>query len=176
MTIRGVELDFLRTAHRASLGGVVVLAAGVAAAFMVLSLHADLKDEAQRLESRAAKFERRVHGLSPVGMHVDESMQQEIHRANEVIDQLALPWERLFHSLEGATTERVALLGIAPDAKSGTVQISAEAVDSEAMFEYVGRLERQRELSQVYLLQHLRDQRAGARPLRFTVIASWMQR
>lgn len=176
MTTRRVELDFLRPARRGSLGATMVLVAGVAAAFTVLSLHAELKDEAQRLESRAAKFERKLHGLAPVGMHVDESMQQEIRRANEVIDQLSLPWERLFRSIEGAATQRVALLGIAPDAKSGTVQIRAEAADSDAMFEYVGRLERQRELSQVYLLQHVRDQRAGARPLRFTVLASWMRR
>lgn len=175
MTMRAVRLDFLQSASRAG-GGVVLLAAGLALALAVLSFHAELGDEARLLESRAAKLERRAPGLAPVGMRVDESVRQEIGGVNEIIDQLALPWERLFRSVERAATGQVVLLGIAPDAKAGTVQISAEAVDPEAMFDYLGRLDQQSELSQVYLLQHQRERGAVSRPLRFTVVASWMQR
>ena len=68
----------------------------------------------------------------------------------------------------------VRLLGIAPDAKAGTVQISAEALDAQAMFEYLGRLAEQGELSRVYLLQHQLE-RAAPWPLRFTVVVSWIR-
>ena len=107
---------------------------------------------------------------------VDALLEQEIRRVNEVIDQLGLPWDRVFRALEGAAAERVVLLGIAPDAKAGMVQISAQAADAEAMFDYLGRLEQQRELSQVYLLEHQRERQKTLRPIRFLVSASWMPR
>lgn len=173
--MRALQLDFLQGSRRGG-NGIVLLALGVAAAFAVVSFHDELKDEADLLESQAAKLERRARGAAPVNVQVDESVQQEIRRANEVIDQLALPWDRLFLAVESAASERVALRGIAPDVRAGTVQISAETADAEAMFDYVRRLEQQSGLSQVYLLQHQRERRNIARPIRFLVSASWMQR
>ena len=99
----------------------------------------------------------------------------QIRRANSVIEQIALPWDRLFRAVESAAVERVMVLGIAPDAKSGTVQINAETADAEAMFEYVRRLEQQPELANVYLLQHQFERQNVARPLQFLVTASWLE-
>jgi hypothetical protein len=176
MTMRAVNLDFLQRARRSSGGGGMLLAAGVVAAFVVLSSYGDLKSEIQQLESRAAKLERRARGLAPAAPQVDASLQQEIRRANEAIEQLALPWDGLFRSVEGAASGQVMLLGIDPDAKSRMVRISAEASDAEAMFDYVGRLGRQSEFSQVNLLQHQLEPRNSAWPIRFLVSASWKKR
>ena len=173
--MRAVKLDFLQPASRSS-GGGVLLAAGVVVVFVVLSFYGDLNSEARQLESQAAKLERRARGLSPIAPPVDALLQQEIRRVNEVIDQLALPWDRLFRSVEGAATSRVMLLGIDPDAKSGMVRISAEASDAEAMFDYVGRLGQQSGFSRVHLLQHQLEPRNSAWPIRFLVSASWMPR
>lgn len=173
--MRAVQLDFLQAARRSS-GGGVLLVAGVVAAFVALSYYGDLTGETQQLESQAAKLERRARGLAPVAPRVDASLQQEILRVNEVIDQLALPWDGLFRSVEGAATDRVMLLGIDPDARSGMVRISAEASDSEAMFDYVGRLGQQGEFSKVHLLQHQLEPQDRAWPIRFLVGASWMPR
>ena len=76
----------------------------------------------------------------------------------------------------GVAAAGVVLLGIAPDAKAGMVQISAQAADAQAMFDYLGRLAQQRELSQVYLLQHQHERQKTLRPIRFLVSASWMPR
>jgi Tfp pilus assembly protein PilN len=176
MSLRALRLDFLQAARRRSGGAVVLLAAGVAAALVVLSFYGDLKGEAQRLEAQAARLERRARGLAPIAPRVDALQQQEIRRVNEVIDQLALPWDRVFRAVEGAAAERVVLLGIAPDAKAGVVQISAQAADAQAMFDYLRRLEQQHELSQVYLLQHQRERQNAVWQLRFLVSASWMPR
>jgi len=176
MTMRAVQLEFLQSARRRPGSGGVLLAAAVVGAIVVLSIHSDLKSEAQHFESQAAKLERGARGLAPIAQPVDESLKQEIRRVNEVIDQLTLPWDRLFSSVEGATTDKVVLLDIAPDAKSGMVQIRAEASDAETMFDYVRRLEHQGELSKVYLLQHQRERQNTERPIRFLVSASWMPR
>ncbi len=173
--MRALQLDFLQGARRGG-NGVVLLALGVAAAFVAMSFHDELRSEADLLESRAAKLERRARGDAPIEVQIDESARLEIVRANEIIDQLALPWDRLFRAVEGAASERVVLRGIAPDAKAGTVQIDAETADIEAMFDYVRRLDRQDGLSNVYLLQHQRERRNAARPIRFLVSAVWMQR
>jgi hypothetical protein len=175
--MHALGLDFVRPARRPRSGGVLLLAAAAFAAFTVASWRAELQSEALAIESRLAKLERHnTQGLTPVTTRVDESVEQDIRRANEIIDQIALPWDRLFHAVEGAAVGRVTLLGIAPDAKTGTVQVIAETADSEAMFDYVKRLKQQPELANVYLLQHQREQHSATRPLRFVVTASWLER
>lgn len=174
--MRALQLDFLQPAARRGSGsGVVLLAAGVTAVLVVMSHHGELQDEARYLEAQVLKLERRARGLAPAGLRLDESARQEIRRANEIIARLAQPWDRLFRAVESAGNDRIVLLGIAPDARTGTVQISAETSDPEAMFAYVRTLERQPELSEVYLLQHQRGRRATEREIRFVVSASWIQ-
>jgi Tfp pilus assembly protein PilN len=174
--MRALELDFVQPGRRSRRGGLLLLVAAVIAAFTVVSWRTQLQAEMEALESELARLERHAQGLAPVAVRIDEAAEQEIRRANEVIDQITLPWGRLFHAVEGAAMGQVALLGIAPDAKAGTVQVSAEATDSEAMFDYIARLEKQPELANVYLLQHQRERRSATRQLRFVVTASWLER
>ena len=94
--------------------------------------------------------------------------------ANAVIDQLALPWASLFRAIEGAAFDKVVLIAITPDARSGTVEIVGETTDREAMIDYVKRLDAQPQLRDVYLLSHQFDRRGGIRPYRFTVSGSWL--
>jgi len=68
----------------------------------------------------------------------------------------------LFRSVEAAATDRVALLGIVPDAKSGIVQISAEASDAETISTTQAARAAARTL-QVYLLQHERERQNAVR-------------
>jgi hypothetical protein len=166
-----LRLDLVETSGRRRSAGALLLAAGAVAVFLVAYWHADLQAKALALESRVSDLERQATGLGGVDIRIDDSTGQEIQRANEVIDQLALPWDRLFRAVEGVAVGQVTLLGIAPDAKTGTVQIRAQTVDSEAMFAYVQRLENQSELADVYLLEHQREKRG---PLRFVVTASWL--
>lgn len=175
--MHALRLDFVRPSRRSRSGGVLLLAAAAVAAFSVAFWRAELQSDALALESGLAKLERHnTQSLTSVTMRVDESVERDIHRANEIIDQIALPWDRLFHAVEGAAVDRVTLLGITPDAKTGTVQVTAETADSEAMFDYVKRLKQQPELTNVYLLQHQREQHSATRPLRFVVTASWLER
>jgi hypothetical protein len=174
--MRALELDFVQAAGRARFGRLPLLAATAAAVVAVVLWRAQLQTETQALQSRIAALEQRAHNQTPAETQVDKSAEEDIRRANDVIEQIALPWDRLFRAVEGAAVARVMLLGIAPDAKSGTVQISAETADAEAMFEYVKRLEHQPELANVYLLQHQFERQNATRPLQFLVTASWLER
>ena len=174
--MRALELDFVQPAGRTRLGRLPLLAAAAVAVVAVVLWRAELQGETQALQSRLARLEQRARNQAPAATQIDKSLEQEIRRANDVIEQIALPWDRLFRAVEGAAVARVMLLGIAPDAKSGTVQISAETADSDSMFEYVKRLEQQAELANVYLLQHQFERQNATRPLQFLVSASWIER
>jgi len=173
--MHAIDLDFVQSPRRRRKSGLALLAVGAVGLLTITAWRADLQGKVQALETRVARLERDTRGLGPGASRLDESLSQEIQRANEVIDQLALPWDRLFRAVERVPGGQVTLLGIAPEAKSGTVQIGAEAADADAMFAYVGQLQEQSELTQVYLLEHERDKRGGPRPLHFVVTASWLQ-
>ena len=173
--MQAIDLDFAQSPRTRRKTGLAWLALGALAALAITAWRADLQDETQAFETRLARLERETRGSGPEAGRPDESLSQEIQRANEVIDQLALPWDRLFRAVERVPPGQVSLLGIAPDARSGTVQISAEAAGADAMFAYVSQLQRQSELANVYLLEHERDKARGSRPLHFVVTASWLQ-
>ena len=174
--MRALDLDFVLPAGRSRLGRLPLLAAAAVTVAAVVLWRAELQDETQALQSRLARLEQRARNRTPAATQIDKPVEQEIRRANDVIEQIALPWDRLFRAVEGAAVARVMLLGIAPDAKSGTVQISAETADAEAMFDYVRRLGQQKELANVYLLQHQFARQNATRPLQFLVTASWIER
>ncbi len=172
--MRALELDLVQPPGRSRLGRWPLLTAAAVAVAAVVLWRAQLQGETQALESRLATLEQRARKPTPGATPVDLAAEQDIRRANDIIDQLSLPWDRLFRAVEGAALARVMLLGIAPDAKSGTVQISGQTADAEAMFEYVARLEQQPELANVYLLQHEFERQNATRPLQFLVTASWI--
>lgn len=171
--MKRLELDFAgRRRPGRWLGMTLLLVAGVATA-KLLQVHSTATGEAGVLEARIAQMERRG-GAGDRAVALPETTQREIRQANEVIGQIALPWERLFNAVEGAAGNKVALLGITPDPRSGTVEVSGECADLATVFDYVARLDRQASLGHVYLLNHQVNAQDPLRPVRFTVSASWM--
>ena len=169
-----VDLDYVPRSGRGRWPGIVLLAVAALTGAKQADLYVGARHEAAQLEARISRLESR--GDQPRAVALSESTIREIRRANDVIEQIALPWDRLFRAVEASAGEKVALLGITPDQKSGTVQVSGEAADLNAMFDYVNRLQRQPSLANVFLLnQKLNDQDAQ-RPVRFTVTASWMEK
>lgn len=171
--MKRLELDFAgRRRPGRRLGILLLLVAGVATA-KLLHVHSAAVGEAGVLEARIAQMERRG-GAGDSAAAISETTQREIRQANEVIGQIALPWERLFKAVEAAAGNKVALLGITPDPRTGTVEVSGECADLATVFDYVARLDRQASLGNVYLLNHQVNAQDALRPVRFTVSASWM--
>ena len=169
-----VDLDYLPRGANGRWMGIALLAASALIGAKQADLYLSAKHEATELEARIDRLE--SHGQKVRTEVLPESTIREIRQANQVIDQIALPWDQLFGAVEAAAGEKVALLGITPDQKSGTVEVAGEAADLNAMFDYVKRLQRQPSLTRVYLLNHKLNDQDPQHPIRFTVSASWLEK
>ena len=72
---------------------------------------------------------------------------EELAAVRETVERLGMPWSRLFGALESAASDQVALLGIEPDPKAGTVVISGDSKDYLAALSYVLNLSRAQALT-----------------------------
>ena len=169
-----IDLDYMPRSGTARWLGIVVLALAALAGAKQVDTYITAKHEVAQLETRISRIQSRSEHARVLAL--PELTIREIRRANDVIEQIALPWDRLFRAVESAAGEKVALLGITPDQKSGIVEVAGEAADLGAMFDYVKRLQRQPSLARVYLLNQKLNERDAQRPVRFTVTASWLEK
>lgn len=168
-----VELDFAGHRRNGRWLGIVLLVVAGASTAKLLQMYSAATGEAEILDARIAQMERRSGSVTQ-GEALPEATLREIRHANEVIGQITLPWERLFKAVEAAAGNKVALLGITPDSRGGTVEVSGECADLATVFDYVARLGKQPSLVNVYLVNHQVNAQDPQRPVRFTVSASWL--
>jgi len=169
-----LELDYAPSPRYGVWFGIVALAIAAIIGAKLEDIYMTAKRETANLEARITRNETRSHPRASPAL--PESVLREIHRANDVIEQIALPWDRLFRAVESAAGGKVALLSITPDQKAGIVEVAGEAADMDAMFDYVKRLQRQPSLSQVYLVNQKLNDQDPQRPIRFTITASWAEK
>ena len=103
-----------------------------------------------------------------------QQLRAEIKQANEVLAQLAMPWETLFKDVESSQRDHVALLSIEPDSEKRVIKIIGEAKDTDAMLGYIRLLQKKESLTDVYLQSHRVEQQTAEKPIRFALIASWV--
>lgn len=104
-----------------------------------------------------------------------QEIQKEIAQANTVLDQLNLPWEALFDSIEMAATEDIALLSLQPNVINRTLRLSGEAKSMAELLDFVEALERESALENVHLLNYKIKQDDPHRPIIFLLNAVWIQ-
>lgn len=114
-----------------------------------------------------------VRSRGAVTARLEPALARELRAADQAVQQLSLPWEELFASIESATYERVALLAIQPDPLKRELSITGEALDYLALLTYVARLGEPGMLTDVHLVRHEMREDASLRPLQFTVAARW---
>ncbi len=132
----------------------------------------------QYVEARdaIAEIEQRnnaLAGRAPVEADVPEQTKRELEAARRVLQELSLPWEALFRSIEDAVSGDTALLSIEPDAGRRAVQIVGEARSYAAILKFMDRLDTAPALAQVHLLNHEMRAEAAERPFLFTLAATW---
>jgi hypothetical protein len=148
--------------------------ASIALASMALLFAGELALSYQQTRQATAEAEYRLARAGKRGAP-ERASAEELAAAREVYERLAVPWEQLFRALESTASEAISLSAIEPDAKAGSVLISGEASDFPAALDYVARLERSKTLRNAHLVKHELRPGEGARPLAFSISASWKE-
>lgn len=172
MTMRALELDYLKSAPSAAWIGRVLFAIAIAIGVHLGLAYQDLHDQVMQKEERLAHLERQAGRLKMAHASARNVTVEEVAFARETIDRLATPWESLFGSLESVSSGKVALTAVEPDVPGGTVRIAAESRDYVAALEYVSALRHGR-LGNVSLIKHEIVEHEGGKAVAFSVTASW---
>ena len=171
--MRRLHLDFVQPHAPRTWIGLLLLIAGAAATYALLTQHFAQLRETAELEERVTDARRAVRREMPrLRVAGGRALAQEVRAANAVIAHISVPWDALFREIEAASDADVALLAIQPDPVNGQVRIAGEARKLDAVLGYIGKLEAREGLSNVLLLSHeLKD--TPSRPVAFTLAAQW---
>jgi 5,10-methylenetetrahydrofolate reductase len=169
MKPRRLHLDYIAPARRPLWPGLLLLVLSLAVAAALLAGHRDAQLELARLEAAGSLIsaERRPPRTVP-----KERLDEEVKGAEAVVRRLTVPWGSLVQAVEQASTREVAVLQLQPDAENRVVRLTAEARNSEAMFEYLRRLGAAKGLADVHLLSHDLQREDPQRPIQFSVQAA----
>jgi hypothetical protein len=140
---------------------------------LALALSVDLALSYRTLQSAMAQSEAKIAQAQAAAAPARPVTPEELAAVRETVERLAMPWDRLFGALETAATEEVALLGIEPDPKAGTVQISGDSKNYLAALAYVLNLSRADALTRVQLVRHEVKANDPHAAVGFTVSAAW---
>jgi hypothetical protein len=99
----------------------------------------------------------------------------ELAAVRETVERIGLPWHSLFRAVESAASDDIALTGIEPDPKTGTVVITGEARNYLAALGYVLNLARDEALSGAQLVRHEAKAADPQGPVSFAVSAGWSE-
>ncbi|WP_088279570.1 PilN domain-containing protein [Ideonella sp. A 288] len=169
--MRALDLDLVR--RRATWPAWVMLLVGVAMAADAGFGWLDLRDEVERQQQRRSGPQ--IAEARPVEPISDQT-QRELTAARRTLDELALPWDALFASIEAALDKDTALLAIEPDAGKRVVRIQGEARSYPAVLALMQRLEQSEALGGMHLLNHQIREDVPERPYQFTMSGQWSVR
>ena len=177
-----LRLDYQRGVQPFYWAGLVLFASALAVLTLVCIYYLELAGEVVFWEAKAVQEKTRIGqmpGQRTTGPLAAGSQRGtadtalEIKHANEVLQQLSLPWGKLFQAIESSSGKQVALLAMEPDAEKHVVKISGEAKNIAAVLDYIKRLGEQEVFSSVYLQSHQIQQQDPEKPVRFALLAVW---
>lgn len=175
--MHALRLDYQRGNKPVPWPGLGILLAALAALVLLGGYYQMLSQQIAFWERRADHFERlsshRVLASRPLTEQAVRAQMLEVKQANQVVRQLNLPWNELFNAVETSGGKNIALLSMEPDMQKGTVKISGEAKDIEALLDYVRKLSARTVFDSVLLQNHQIQQSDPQKPLHFSLLAHW---
>lgn len=177
--MRRIDIDFsarppvaIRVGRRIA---AFALAAGLVAGGLWTQRYLELRHELTEWRDTLQRVDRRRAGETQ-RQPADSSarLKAELQRANRVIEMLSTPWPDLFAATETAYSEQAILMGMEPDTERREVRLTAEAKDLPAMLDYVKALRQSPVLTDAMLVSHQINAKDAQRPVRFIVIAHWL--
>ena len=172
MTLPALQLDFKHSSRPWSWLGLLLLISGAMWVAYAMNEARVLSGQIDVAEARLDVLAKRgkIQPAQPIDAQV---LQQEVRQANDILQQLTLPWNALFQVLESTSEKQIALLAVQPDAAKHLVRLSGEAKNFDALLAYIARLEQSRVLNHVYLSSHEVRTQDAEQPVRFALVANW---
>jgi hypothetical protein len=161
-----LELDFRRGRAPSPWVGRLLLAAAAAFAADVGFSYYEVQKAVQANKQTLVQAQPRTAPARRVSA-------EEVASVRETVERIGMPWHKLFGALESAASEDIALSGIEPDPKTGTVVISGNGKDYLAALTYVLNLGREEALSRVQLVRHEATSNDPQGPVAFAISAAW---
>lgn len=157
---------------------------GLGVLISALAVLAVMGGHYQTLNQRIAFWEKKVDRIERQSSHrvlataslteqAARAQVREVKQANQLLSQLSLPWNALFKAVETSGGENIALLSMEPDMQKGTVKISGEAKDLDALLDYAKQLSTREMFGSVFLQNHQVHEADPEKPLRFSLLAYW---
>jgi hypothetical protein len=175
--MRALQLDYQHDCKPMPWAGVAVLVAALATLALMGGHFRTLDQQIALWEGKLDRVERLSRHRSPAARPLTEQAARarmlEFKQANQVVRQLSLPWSALFKAVETTSGQNIALLSLAPDPGKGTVIISGEARDLDALLNYTRQLSTRDIFGSVMLQNHQIQQSDPEKPLRFSLLAEW---
>ncbi|MDO8653455.1 MAG: hypothetical protein Q7R66_14810 [Undibacterium sp.] len=178
--MKPVRIDFTKPSLRRTLSQTKFpdwLIAGVGISLCVSAAIAVFqqrdREQIQQMRQMQQRQTLKEHGSATLPVVKTAISLTQANAVNHAVLQLNLPWQDLQNSLEAATTSKVALLTLEPDAKSRTLKVSAEAKNSDDMLLYIEQLKQQIFFSSVVLVKHETNELDANKPLRFQLDVQW---
>ena len=163
--MKKLEIDFVRRTRSPWAARALLL--------LALAMTADTGLSFFHARASLARNEAQLAQARPPGAAPRKLAPEELVAVRATVERLATPWERLFGALETASSDQVALLGIEPDAKAGTVLITADSKSYLAALSYVLNLSQVEGLTGVQLVRHEAKANDPRGAVSFTVSAAW---
>ena len=173
-----LRLDYQRRETPLSRPGLALLALALAALIGGGGYYFDLNRRLAAWEVNADQMEKAARQRGLLVQHNsrgEAGESEQIRRANMVLRQLTLPWDKLFDSMEAVGRKDVALLALAPDAERHVVKIGIEAKNAQSGLDYVRSLEEQPIFQEVLVHSHQIQIQDPEKPIRFTLEATWKE-
>jgi hypothetical protein len=172
-----MQLDFHPLAARRMrpAGWVALGAAALVAAATGLHLAA-LDDALAALDARHEMLMARRQPADARPLPLTAGTALRVAAANQVIDELAVPWDALFDAIESADARGLGVLALVPNARERSVRLSGEARSVPDVLAYVDRLAALRVLGDVRLEGYETVPRDGIDVVSFSVAATWQLR
>lgn len=172
--MRRLQLDFQRRPRLAPWPGVLLLLLALLLAQQMLGQYLGQNAEQAMLEG-ALEYHQVPRPSAAASPKTPDSPQlrREIQRANEVVEQISLPWDLLLATMEQAAGPDIALLAIQPNVQKASIKLSGEARNMDVLLAYIRRLEKQRGLQQAHLQSHQVQIEDPDKPIHFVVVANW---
>lgn len=172
-------LDHQRGPGAPSWRGTALLVLAVVAGMLTAIHYAALSRKADQWEARTEQMKLALSRQSPPGSGGGPAAADfalEVSQAKSIVQELTLPWGRLFQAIESSGSKDVTLLALEPAPERAVVKIGGEAKNMPALLDYMRRLQDCDAFSAVYLQSHQVQLQDAQKPVRFVLLAKWRDR